>query len=75
LTGRKSDITHYCILETPPFDYVEPKVWTVEEVGTAAHLKAMKNGRCEFTVYSSSRAYRQFIEDALNEKEERNATT
>jgi hypothetical protein len=69
-------ITHYCIGEVtyPPFDYVEPKVWTVH-----AKVDALAINKHGVTIYnvarnSGSRAAIDYLIDALNAMEERNGT-
>jgi len=65
------DITHYVIGEVvfPDFDYVEPKVWTVEPFEPEDVAKYYKNGEYQFS--ASPVLLAQHIADALNAMEER----
>jgi len=68
-------VTHYC-LEPPPFDYVEPKVWTVEDDKSNEQLHIQKHGE---TVYSVEKTMQtcfamQILLETLNAMEERNGT-
>jgi hypothetical protein len=62
-------VRHYCILDVPPFDYVEPKVWTVGESPCVDIGIVLKNGERHFSISPSMETQR--IVDALNAWEER----
>jgi hypothetical protein len=69
-------ITHYCIIDRVPFDYVEPKVWTTSyDARTGLHT-LFHNGE---VVYSLSHNQvtmhaNEAIRDHLDAWEERNGT-
>ena len=78
LSDPNLDITHYCIGEVtfPDFDYVEPKVWTVEPDIRNAEYKVFRYGVKAFSIdYANARAIgikEDALIDALNAMEERN---
>jgi len=67
------DITHYVIGEVtfPDFDYVEPKVWTVElDDPSDAHFS--QHGEFRFSIINDTYRMWQEVLTALNAMEERN---
>lgn len=71
-------ITHYVIGQIiyPDFDYVEPKVWTVDYHGATTQHRLYKNGGLVYSCNygeSTSKAMKD-LADALNAMEKRNAT-
>ena len=67
-------ITHYCIIEHVPFDYVEPKVWTVEDDDRTRTHVFKRNGVATLRVENLGWGYVSELLDALNAMEERNGT-
>jgi hypothetical protein len=67
------DIVYYCLPEYVPFDYAEPKVWTVENEGGQPYL--YKNKRF-YAVFSSALTESEVkvVEAALNAMDGRNGT-
>jgi hypothetical protein len=66
-------IMYWCRIVSPPFDYVEPKVWTVEvdDFGTAV----LRNGKKLFRItYVHAEYSEDYLIDALNAMEERYGT-
>jgi len=73
LSDPNLDITHYCIGEVtfPAFDYVEPKVWTVElDDPSDAHFS--QHGEFRFSIINDTYRMWQEVLTALNAMEERN---
>jgi hypothetical protein len=71
---KGENITHYCILEVPPpFDYVEPKVWTVKP-RRINFIALHKRGEYQGMLHDISLDVTNKILDALNQMEERNGT-
>jgi hypothetical protein len=71
-----TNIEYYCVIgDMPPFDYVEPKVWTVDYNATGGIL-IKKLGYTVFDIArnSGSLAASDYLLDALNAMEERNGT-
>ncbi len=68
-------ITHYCFGEVtyPPFDYVEPKVWTVE-VSELSDAHFSQHGEFRFSIINDTYSMWQEVLTALNAMEERNGT-
>jgi hypothetical protein len=71
-----TNIEYYCIIgDMPNFDYVEPKVWTVQYEGSGL-WKIYRLGVPRFAVHvlEDDDNSRGLILDALNAMEERNGT-
>jgi len=69
-----TNIEYYCIIgDMPPFDYVEPKVWTVEDAYAANTYRILKNGSPAYVyMVLCERHHIDHLADALNAMEERN---
>ena len=72
--GAVHRITHYCILEVPPFDYEEPKVWQLRGVrckvgGVISHEIECSDGGIITVNNAKSKQVGRII-DALNAMEE-----
>ena len=73
---EEEHVTHWCIAERVPFDYVEPKVWTVEFGGNGNWIDVNKNGTNIYQILRKDRAFHaiDYLIDALYAWEERNGT-